>query len=189
MSEFDYNLSRTYGIDSLNHRAEWLERFIKEHKLTYGAEVGVYKGKTFKHLIENCDNLFMIGVDIWEGGYGLDEYTHLLKFANMWEDNVVIYKEYSINAAKFIENNTLDFVFIDANHSYESVLEDIHAWTPKVKADGWIIGHDISYPSVTKAVNECFSNWKSCPLDIKYQNGKKSEQPDVWYVQRENYNI
>lgn len=181
----DYNIIKTYGVFDLDHRALWLERFVKEHELSYGAEVGVYKGKTFKHLVENCDDLFMVGIDHWEGEGQLDEYEHLCQFADMWKDKVVIHRKYSLDAVKLIEDNSLDFVFIDAHHSYESVLEDIHAWTPKVKANGWIIGHDISYPSVSDAVNECFSNWKSCPEEVKFNlDQRKQTQPDIWYVQK-----
>lgn len=39
----------------------------------------------------------------------------------------------SIRAAKLFKDEQLDFVFIDANHSYKSVKEDIEAWWPKVK--------------------------------------------------------
>ena len=42
----------------------------------------------------------------------------------------------------FFEDERLDFVFIDANHSYEACLEDIRLWFPKVKPNGVIAGHD-----------------------------------------------
>jgi hypothetical protein len=36
----------------------------------------------------------------------------------------------------------LDFIYIDANHAYDFVKEDIECWYPKVKPGGWVMGHD-----------------------------------------------
>ena len=70
----------------------------------------------------------------------------------------------SVEAAKQIEDKSVDFIYIDANHLYEPVKEDILAWLPKVKEGGIIGGHDYDYfdkhtgwHSVKKAVNEIFS--------------------------------
>jgi glycosyl transferase family 25 len=66
----------------------------------------------------------------------------------------------SVYAAKSYEDQSLDFVFIDANHSYEFVKQDIEAWLPKVKPGGYIGGHDYSgsdgHKGVVKAVDEAF---------------------------------
>ena len=52
--------------------------------------------------------------------------------------------------------NTYDFVYIDADHSYQSVKQDIHLWFPKVRSGGVICGHDYSssWPGVMQAVDE-----------------------------------
>jgi len=66
----------------------------------------------------------------------------------------------SIEAAKDFKNESVDFVFIDAVHTYESVVEDIKAWFPKVKIGGMICGHDYGKKQfgVTRAVNEFFKD-------------------------------
>jgi hypothetical protein len=64
----------------------------------------------------------------------------------------------SVEASKLYENNTLDFVFIDACHAYECVKEDIDHWLPKVKSGGILAGHDFHYESVNKAVLEKLKN-------------------------------
>ena len=43
-------------------------------------------------------------------------------------------------------------MFIDADHTEAAVLSDIEAWTPKVRSEGFVIGHDIDWPSVRRAV-------------------------------------
>ena len=57
------------------------------------------------------------------------------------------------------EFNDIDFLFVDADHEYESVKKDIKAWLPKVKVGGKILFHDYeSWPGVTKAVNEAIED-------------------------------
>ena len=66
-------------------------------------------------------------------------------------------KSPSVEAAKLYSNTSLDFVFIDANHVYEAVIDDLHAWYPKVKVGGIIAGHDYyNDPGVKRAVDEFF---------------------------------
>lgn len=60
----------------------------------------------------------------------------------------------SISASRNYDNNSLDFVFIDAAHDYKSVVEDIEAWLPKVKTTGILAGHDYHQAQVKKAVHD-----------------------------------
>jgi len=64
----------------------------------------------------------------------------------------------SLFFAKYFEPRTLDIVFIDGDHEYEGVSNDIEAWLPKVKNGGIIAGHDYDtpFPGVMKAVDEAF---------------------------------
>jgi hypothetical protein len=61
----------------------------------------------------------------------------------------------SVEAASLYEDESLDFVFIDASHDYESIKRDIAAWFPKVKVGGLFAGHDYApaYPGIVRAVN------------------------------------
>ena len=71
----------------------------------------------------------------------------------------------TVGACRF-EDKSLDFVYIDANHSYSYVKEDILAWLPKVKKGGIIGGHDLDWKdtefgnkyAVLKAVREIFDD-------------------------------
>ena len=60
----------------------------------------------------------------------------------------------SVDFAKTIPDNSLDFVYIDANHSYACVMDDMTAWTPKVRSGGIVSGHDYDIADVKKAVDE-----------------------------------
>jgi hypothetical protein len=77
----------------------------------------------------------------------------------------------SLKAATLYEDNSLDCVFLDANHLYENLKKDIAAWLPKVKKGGILGGHDYnihSFPEIIRAVNECFPN--------------KIVTNDVWHI-------
>ena len=72
-------------------------------------------------------------------------------------DRATIIRKPSLQAVEYIEDNSLDFVFIDADHSYEGCKADIQAWLPKLKPGGLLSGHDYDHPElpgVKQAVDE-----------------------------------
>jgi len=72
--------------------------------------------------------------------------------------------DYSNNAVKDFEDKSLDFVYIDGNHTYEFVKQDILNYYPKLKIGGVMGGDDYIVAKqmegidcgVVKAVNELF---------------------------------
>jgi hypothetical protein len=62
----------------------------------------------------------------------------------------------SVDASKLYEDESLDFVFIDAAHDYISIRDDITHWFPKIKKGGYICGDDYTWPEIKMAVNEFF---------------------------------
>ncbi|WP_197231395.1 class I SAM-dependent methyltransferase [Novipirellula artificiosorum] len=66
----------------------------------------------------------------------------------------------STKATRCFEDGELDFVFIDGDHSYQSVKADLTAWHPKLRPGGILLGHDYDperFPGVVNAV-EGFAN-------------------------------
>lgn len=57
-------------------------------------------------------------------------------------DRIRVHRGLSADIARDFPDHGLDWVYIDANHTFEGVLEDLHAWGPKVRPDGFILGHD-----------------------------------------------
>lgn len=114
-----------------------------------GVEVGVYDGKFSKALCLTIPDLELTGVDLWSEYASYDEYTKKDLERAQKEAmertkgfNVTFLKTESVEAAKKFSDGSLDFVFIDANHSYEHVVADIAAWSPKVRKGGLVCGHD-----------------------------------------------
>jgi hypothetical protein len=94
-----------------------------------------------------------------------DAFKRLAPFS----DRIRWIKKDSSEAIQDVEDYSLQFVFIDADHTYDAVSKDIRAWLPKVKQDGksLIAGHDYRghFRGVTKAVDEFFGNRVRFPKD------------------------
>lgn len=153
-----------------------------------GAEIGVFTAALSSRLLQRED-LTLYMVDSWgespqDSDYAKsgDFHAELTQaqqdgyFANAcevvekFEERAKIVRKPSVEAALDIQDKSLDFVFIDADHSYEGCKADIRAWLPKIKNDGILCGHDYKntdYPcfGVDKAVDE-FSQHANLPLEI-----------------------
>ena len=75
--------------------------------------------------------------------------------------DVTIHRLDSAKAADLFEDNSVDFVWIDAGHEYDEVLADIVAWWPKVRPGGVIGGDDLPMIGVKQAVESFFPSHES----------------------------
>lgn len=66
-----------------------------------------------------------------------------------------INEESSVASTRF-KDNSLDFVYIDAAHDYDSVKSDIETWIVKIKPGGMMAGDDYKWPGLSRAVGEFF---------------------------------
>lgn len=133
-------------------------------------EVGVWKGMSAcfmaVEILNSGKNIKFDCIDTWDyvpSSYEIEE----TKFENLFDTftkniepvkNVInVIKSISWDGAKNYTDESLDFVFIDAGHDYESVSKDLKSWYPKIKKGGVIAGHDYHYDvGVYPAVNEFF---------------------------------
>lgn len=102
--------------------------------------------------IESCSTY-----DIEKQGIELKEAETIFDERTFGISNIVKNKILSLDFAQTIENNSIDLVYIDGNHDYVFVRDDIMHWMPKIKSGGIIGGHDWNWPSVQKAISEIFS--------------------------------
>lgn len=144
--------------------AQWLEG----REPIYGAEIGVKEGRFIGHLLGQFPHMMMFAVDPWENQPGGNEdyigwdwntiYQTYKANVAAHAKRVIEIREYSEAAVTQVADGLLDFVFIDAQHDYDSVKRDIELWTPKVKRGGLISGHDYDdkFDGVRRAVDEAF---------------------------------
>ena len=132
-------------------------------------EIGVFKGEYSKVIHTSVNFKHMYLVDVFEGNTGSgdkdgenmcyvqleDVYKSLTEFYN--EKNVTLIKGYSHNVIPTFQDNFIDFIYIDADHTYESVKRELNSVYSKVKIGGIISGHDycsVKFPGVVRAVIE-----------------------------------
>jgi Methyltransferase domain len=133
------------------------------------AEIGCWRGRSTHALLSGCQGP-VYAVDTWKQcgvspvGYPPAEDEEV--FADFNNNvgsfpNLRIVRMPSVDAARIV--GMVDMVFIDADHSYESVIADIRAWEPKTLY--LVSGHDFDmpeYPGVTQAVCESFHEVERC---------------------------
>lgn len=121
-----------------------------------GAEIGVKTGKFSNHLLSKWKGAQLISIDPWlsddpdayvdrsnvsQGEHELN-YNETKERLAPYGARSDIWRLTSVEGAKQVPDGSLDFVYIDARHDYESVLEDLNAWFSKVKPGGIFAGHD-----------------------------------------------
>lgn len=146
---------------------------------TTGLEIGIWMGELSEKLLFNLPYLYLIGVDPFEKAFNSRSYvdsgakqvrtTDTESYIQAHMMAIEVYQKYadrsrilalsSAEAEKiFNEDDKFDFIFIDGDHSYESVLQDIEMWFPHTKEGGIICGHDYEtkFAGVKKAVDKHF---------------------------------
>lgn len=134
-------------------RIEFFRELFEKMPYGKGVEVGTFKGEFSREIVSKWNgNLYM--VDVWRPlgqeyidasnhiNFGSGLYHDAINNIKGFEDRAIMIRATSVIASDIFADESLDFVYIDANHAYEFVKEDIDKWWPKVKKDGWICGHD-----------------------------------------------
>lgn len=129
-----------------------------------GVEVGAAQGLTSAHLLRSFPELRMTLVDCW-CSFGRDssyyrsgdrnsrlsvddqarrfnEAKALTAFAG---NRCRISRTRSVDAAKTTQPESVDFVFVDADHTREAVAEDLRCWWPAIKPGGILLGKDYGH--------------------------------------------
>ncbi|EFC55236.1 class I SAM-dependent methyltransferase [Enterobacter cancerogenus] len=117
------------------------------------AEIGVDKGDFSEKILEICAPKKLFLVDAWHTERyhdGLFE-SVTTRFAKELEQNVIeIKRGLSVDMASQFEENSLDWIYIDTDHSYETTIRELCAYSPKIKPGGIITGHDYTMGNFVK---------------------------------------
>ncbi len=136
----------------MKNRIEFIE-YLKTNDCKVGVEIGSYRGEYAKSILDGW-NGYLYLVDVWRY-LPNDEYTDVCNqenpkeiingvFDNLqgYEDRTILIRADSNSASRIFQNNFFDFIYIDANHKYDYVLNDMKMWFPKLKKGGIFAGHD-----------------------------------------------
>ena len=169
-----------------------------------GVEVGCWLGRSAAFLAVELANtgkqVDFYCVDTWAGSEEhLNEssgcydprikekdwlYNQFLENMKPLEGHFIAKRKPSLEAARDFEDNSLDFVFIDASHDYDNVMADLEAWYPKMKkceccghSESILTGHDFPFDGVAKAVMDfCFKN------KLQWKAGRKHVSDACWRI-------
>lgn len=121
-----------------------------------GVEVGVFQGDFSAEILSTPVKKLWL-VDCWkhlgkkqyivhdpdDGGHEANYRKVKLRFdREIAKERVKIVREMSTDAASWFDDREMDFVYIDADHSYEAVMADLTHWSLSLKPGGWLMGHD-----------------------------------------------
>lgn len=211
MNTFDYIIDK-YNI-KLDGRyfidipeligAEGLAHVFAELGFKTGVEIGTDQGEYAEVLCRTIPGLELFCVDPWlahayepgeqpeskEGQEFFDK--RYQQTVNRLRDfNATIIRKTSMGVVHTFPDNSLDFVYIDGNHDFLNVTQDIHYWFKKVRPGGILSGHDyVRYPSkkynhVQKVVNAYMTTYHLLPVFLvtPTNEGLKRDRFRSWFI-------
>lgn len=169
----------------------FLAKMFADLGYSVGAEIGVERGIYSKILLDNNPALTLYSIDAWTAYKGYRDHVTQSKMDKIHQDCIerlanyiqhersYVIKSFSTTASEHFKDNSLDFVYIDANHEYAQTVADISAWDKKVKVGGIVAGHDYILrkdPGYLMHVPHAIHGWcKSYNIKPLYILGRKEK--------------
>jgi len=159
-------------------RRERIPGLLKDLKVQKICEVGVHAGSNFKRLL-HCEPQQAVAVDIWKSDALTsqnDRENSVNELEGFYQNIcelkkkhpfIEIQRMFSVEAAKLYPDGHFDYVYIDADHTYPAVKEDILAWWPKVRSGGILGGHDYKDKKISRKV---FCGVKQAVNEFVFEN-------------------
>jgi hypothetical protein len=128
-----------------------LAELFAELNFKTGAEIGVLAGKYTMQICDNNPQAKVYAIDCWRSYEGYVDFTNEYQILGNYHDaikhlspykNCEIMRSTSMEAVNFFKDESLDFVYIDANHLLRYVVDDITEWAKKIRKGGIVAGHD-----------------------------------------------
>lgn len=158
-----------------------LSKLLAALGATRGAEIGVWRGKWSARICADNPSLDMLCVDLWATYQGYadarnnvdalaDAYAMAKQALAPYRATMI--RKTSTDAAHDVPDGSLDFVYIDGNHTEPFVKMDLEAWAPKVRSGGIVSGHDYiwrkekPYIQVKTAVDRYVADHQIAPLFV-----------------------
>lgn len=179
-----------------------LYQLFAELGFKLGAEVGVFRARNARSMFREIPGLKLIGVEAYDDQPSSTRHKTVPRYERnrrvtnerMRDRNFILIEKFSEIAVQDIPYDSLDFVYIDADHSYDYVITDIILWTRRVRPGGIVSGHDYILPgdyrhkfdiNVKEAVDDYISLHKISPLYLTDKTigiNKSDKCPSWWFV-------
>jgi Methyltransferase domain len=204
LNKYQIKLGREYFIDIPQMVGSVdLAKLFAELGFKKGVEIGTDRGEFAEVLCKTIPNLYLNCIDPWKAeAYTPGEQPESGENQDFFDDryhetsqrllpyNANIIRLTSMQALNNFEDNSLDFVYIDGNHDFLNVTQDIHYWYRKVHPGGIISGHDyVNYPfrkynHVKKVVQAYARAYQLLPVFAVMQDkhGLKRDRYRSWFI-------
>lgn len=122
---------------------------VRELHVHIMAEIGVHSGRLTNAILGSCPGVTeYLMIDPWllpkcKRVYASAIYARAKIVHQRYRKRAQLIRSTSLDAVDRFEDGSLDFVYIDGNHSHEHVLQDITIWWPKIRSGGSMGGHDL----------------------------------------------
>ena len=165
-----------------------LAKYFAQLGYKVGAEIGVLSGGYAKVLCEAISHLKYYGIAPWYDGKNVKHPywgKYELAMKNLAPYDATLIKKYSLDAVGDFKDNSLDFVYIDGDHVFDSVVMDIFAWIKKVKKGGIVAGHDYVSRGKVGVIPAVNSYVQAHELDL-HLTTEPAETISWWFVKKWN---
>jgi predicted O-methyltransferase YrrM len=140
-------------MDILLNRIDAISNILNKIGAKVGVEIGVFKGEFSRNILNKWNGTLYL-IDPWRE-LSDEEYldssnhkNHQDAFAKTMEsirgieDRAFMLRGLGEEMVHLFQDNSLDYVYIDGNHDYDHVKQDLELWWPKLKPGGLMAGHD-----------------------------------------------
>lgn len=203
INKYNITVANQYVIELPIIGGEGLAKLFAELNFTKGVEIGTDQGEYAEVLCKTIPNLTLSCIDPWKAeAYEINQQPESKEKQEFFDVRFIttqkrlnsfkvgLHRETSMSALKLFVDNSLDFVYIDGNHDFLNVTQDIHYWYKKVKPGGILSGHDyVRYPSrkfnhVQKVVNAYMQAYHLLPIFLvtPTDKGLKRDRFRSWFI-------
>lgn len=171
-------------------RNKCLPNIYRDLGFKVGAEIGVHRGVYAQQILKRIPNLKLYCIDLWDNYTGYTDYRpdqHTPAYLEAQERtkgfDCTLIKNWSHEAVKDFADESLDYVYIDGNHTFEYVVQDIALWSKKVRTGGLVCGHDyhdfskshhLAHVNIINAVDGWCKSYRIHPLFVLANNSMES---------------
>lgn len=144
-----------------------------------GIEIGTCRAESTAYFLEKCPNIDLLttidpykGYQDWNGEITQETVDRFMEVAKknlkQYGKRVKMLREGSVAVAGTFKDESVDFIFVDGDHSYDATLADCEAYYPKLKKGGIFCGHDYqTIESVKRSIDDFRTKYKiTAPINL-----------------------